>query len=86
MKEIIGKAKHSSKSNFSRRLKIDNETKTDGDEIAHQFNKYFVDIGLSLAKNIPDPLITFKSFLKRVSTTLPNQSLSISKLKDAFFV
>ena len=70
MKEIIGKAKHSNESNFSRRLKIDNETKT----------------GPSLAKNIPDPLMSFKSFLKKVSTTLPNQSLSISKLKDAFSV
>ena len=39
MKEIIGKAKHSSKSNFPRKLKIDNKVKTGKDQIANQFNK-----------------------------------------------
>ena len=72
MKEIIGKAKHSNKSNFPRKSKIDNKIKTDEDEIVNQFNKYFADISPSLAKNIPDPLMSFESFLKRVNTTLPS--------------
>ena len=84
MKEIIGKAKHSKKPNFLLKLKIGNKIKTGEDEIANEFNKYFADIGPSLAKNIADPSIPFESFLKRVNTTLLSQSLSINKLKDAF--
>ena len=75
MKEIIGKAKHSKKSNFPWKLKIGNKIKTVEDEIANEFNKYFADIGLSLVKNIPNPSISFESFLKRVNTTLPSQCL-----------
>ena len=86
MKEIIGKAKHSKKPNFPRKFKIGNKIKTGEDEIANEFNKYFADIGPSLAKNIPNPSILFGSFLKRVNTTLPRQSLSINELKDAFFL
>ena len=50
MKEIIGKAKHSKKSNFPRKLKTGNKKKTSEDEIANEFNKDFADIGPSLAK------------------------------------
>ena len=85
MKEIIGKAKYSKKSNFYRKLKIGNKIKTSEGEIANEFNKYFADIGPSLAKNIPNPSISLESFLKRVITSLPSQSLSINELKDAFF-
>ena len=86
MKEIIGKAKHSKNSNFPWKLKIGNKIKTGEDEIANEFNKCFADIGPSLAKNIPNPSISIASFLKRVNTTLPSQSLPISQLKDAFFL
>ena len=85
MKEIIDKVKHSKKSNFPQKPKIGNKIKTGENEIANEFNKYFADIGPSLAKNIPKPSILFESFLKRVNTTLPIQSLSIIELKDAFF-
>ena len=85
MKEIISKANHSKKSKFPRKLKIGNKIKTGEDEIATEFNKYFADIRLSFAENIPDPSILFESFLKRINTTLPSQSLSIIELKDVFF-
>ena len=85
MKEIIGKAKHTKKSDFPRKLKISNKIKTGEDEIENKFNKYFLGIGPSLAKIIPDSSMPFESFLKRVKTTLPGQSLSINKLKDIFF-
>ena len=84
MEEIIGKAKDSKKSNFPRKHKIGHKIKTGEDEIANKFSKYFVDIGLSLAKNIPNPSISFERFLRRVNTTLPSQSLSIKELKDNF--
>ena len=67
---IVGPAKHSKKSNFPRKLKTGNKIKTGEDEIANEFNKYFADIGPSLAKNISDPSMPFESFFKRVNTTL----------------
>ena len=60
MKEIIGKAKHSNKSNFPQKVKTDNEVKTGEGEIANQFKKYFADAGPSLAKNIADLLMSFE--------------------------
>ena len=72
MKEISGKAKQSNKLNFSWKRKIDNKIKTGEDEIANEFNKYFADIGPSLAKNIPDSSMPFEKFLKRANTTLPS--------------
>ena len=59
--------------------------KTGEDKIANECNKYFADIGPSLANNFPDPSTPFESFLKRANATLPSQSLSINELKDAFF-
>ena len=47
MKEVIGKAKHSMKSNFPQKLKIGKKIKTGEDETANELNKYFADIGLS---------------------------------------
>ena len=85
MKEIIGKAKYSKKPSFPQKLKIGNNMKTGENEIANKFNKCFADVGSSLAKNIPKPWIPFESFLKRVNTTMPDQSLSANELKDAFF-
>ena len=70
---------------FPRNLKIGNNMKTGENEIANKFNKCFADVGSSLAKNIPKPWIPFESFLKRVNTTMPDQSLSANELKDAFF-
>lgn len=52
MKEIIGKAIHINKSSFPRKLNIDNKIKTGEDQIVNKFNKYFVNVGSSLAKNI----------------------------------
>ena len=85
MKEIIGKAKHSQKPNLSQKLKIGNKMNTVENEIANEFNKFFADIGPSLAKNIPKSSIPFESFLKRGNSTMSSQSLSANELKDAFF-
>ena len=41
MKEKIGEAKHSKKSNFPLKLKIGSKIKTVENEITNEFNKYF---------------------------------------------
>ena len=78
MEEIIGKAKDSKKSNFPRKHKIGHKIKTGEDEIANKFSKYFVDIGLSLAKNIPNPSISFERFFEKGQYYLA-ESVSINK-------
>ena len=70
---------------FPGNWEIGNKIRTGENEIANEFNNYFVDVGPSLAKNIRNTSIRFESFLKRVTTTLPSQSLSITELKDALF-
>lgn len=52
MKEIIGNTIHINKSSFPRKLNIDNKIKTGEDQIVNKFNKYFVNVGSSFAKNI----------------------------------
>ena len=57
-----GKVKHGGRSGFPRKLITGNKIKTGEDEIANEFNKYFADIGPSLAKNIPESSMPFESF------------------------
>ena len=83
IKEIIGKAKHSNKSNFPWKLEIDNNIRTSKEKIANKFKKYFAD---SVAKSVLEPSMSFKRYLKRVSaSTQSSKSASIKELKDAFF-
>ena len=62
MEKIIGKAEHSNKWNFPQKHKIDKNIKID--EIANESNKYFTDIGPSLAKNTLYLSTLFKRFFK----------------------
>lgn len=50
MKEIIDNAKHSKKSNFPRKLKIDNKIKAGEDKLANAFDNFFTDVGPYLTK------------------------------------
>ena len=45
----------------------------------------FTDIGLTLAKKIPESSQPFERYRKNVSSETENKPLSISELKDAFF-
>ena len=59
--------KSSKKSNPIKELKVGNRIITDKNEICNTFNKFFVNIGPSLAENIkPTKNIRFTSFLKKV--------------------
>ena len=52
---------------------------------ANEFNNFFTDIGLKLAKKIPESSQPFESFMKKVHSEMENKPLSINVLKDAFF-
>ena len=53
--------------------------------IANEFNNFFTDIGLKLAKKIPESSQSFESYMKKVNSEMENKPLSINELKDAFF-
>ena len=84
MKELIGKAKIN-KSSLSPKSVTD-KTETLGEtNIANEFNNFFTDICLKLAKKIPESSLSFESYMKNVSSEMEIKPLSINKLKDAFF-
>ena len=51
----------------------------------NEFNNFFTDIGLKLAKKTPESSQPFESHMKKVSSEMENKPLSINELKDAFF-
>ena len=85
MKELIGKVKIN---NSSLPFKIiTDKTEILGEtNIANEFNNFFTDIGLELAKKIPKSFQPFESYMKKVSSEMENKPLSINELKDAFLL
>ena len=49
------------------------------------FNRFFANVGLILAKQIPESENTFESYLVKTSTTMQHKSVVINELRDAFF-
>ena len=84
MKELIGKVKIK-KSSLPLKI-VTGKTEILGEKnVANEFNNFFRDIGLKLAKKIPESSQRFKSYMKKVSSEMENKPLSINELKDAFF-
>ena len=50
--------------------------------IANEFNKFFTNIGLELARKIPTASRTFKSFLNKIDITIPADSITINEVKE----
>ena len=84
MKELIGKVKIK-KSSLPFKIVIDKTDILGEKNIANEFNNFFTDIGLKLAKKIPESSQPFESYKKKVNSEMENKPLSISELKDAFF-
>ena len=49
-------------------------------QTANEFNNFFTDIGLKLAKKIPELSQSFESYMKNVSSEMENKPLSINEL------
>ena len=84
MKEIIGKSKLQSK-NLPRRVIINGNDIYDECAIANGFNKYFVDVGPNLAKNIPLGTNSFVSYLTKTQHCIQNTNLTFKELETAYF-
>ena len=84
MKELISKEKMN-KSSLTPKTVTDKTEILGETNIANELNNFFADIGLKLAKKIPEPSQPFESYMKNVSSEMENELLSINELKDTFF-
>ena len=46
---------------------------------------FFANIDIELAKHIPNSSKPCESYIKKVDTTMPTESLTINEVKEAFF-
>ena len=83
MKELIGKTRKS-EPHLPGKLLINEQEVSGKVEIANEFNTFFTNIGAELAKNIPNASRPFESYIKKVDTTMPTDSLTINEVKEAF--
>ena len=84
MKQITGKVKFKN-NNFPKRLLINNKETCDEENIANEFNQYFVDVGSKLAENIPSSTKHYSSYMTKSNTILiDNSSLTIKEFENAF--
>ena len=84
MKELIGKFKIN-KSSLPFKT-VSDKTEILGEaNIANEFKHFLTNIGLNLAKKIPEPSQTLESVMKNVSS-IEKKPLSVNELKDVFFL
>ena len=83
MKELIGKAKINI-SSLPPKIVTDKTEILGEKNTANEFNNFFTDISLKLAKKIPEPSLPFESYMKNISSEMENKLLSINELRDAF--
>ena len=84
MNEPIGKDKIKN-SSLPFKIVID-KTEILGEKNSNEFNNFLTDIGLKLAKKIPESSQSFESYMKKVNSEMEYKPLSINELKDAFFL
>ena len=85
MKELIGKTRKS-EPHLPGKLLINEQEVSGKVEIANEFNTFFTNIGAELAKNIPNASRPFESYIKKVDTTMPTNSLTVNEVKETFFL
>ena len=84
MKELIGKTRKL-EPHLPGKLLINEQEVSGKEEMANEFNNFLTNIGAELAKNIPNASRPFESYIKKVDTTMPTDSLAINEVKEAFF-
>ena len=74
----------SKKSSLPFKIIIDKTEILSEKNISNEFNNFFKDIGLKLAKKIPESSQPFESYMKKLNSEMENKFLSINELKDTF--
>ena len=57
----------------------------DQEKIATEFNRFFANVGSTLAKQIPESENSLESYIAKTFATMQHKSFSIVELRDAFF-
>ena len=83
MKEIIGKTKNTNDS-FPRKILINNTEIFKKEQIAKEFNKYFVNVGSNLAAKIPSSEKHFSEYIDKSGVILNEAHLSEKEFQIAF--
>ena len=64
---------------------MDKKSTTEIESIAEKFNKYFVQIGPNLAKDIGTSTKSFNEYIKKHDTTQPEKVIFVNEFKGVFF-
>ena len=83
MKEITGKSK-SMNDSFPRKIQVGNSEIFKKNQIANEFNNYFVNVGSNLAAKIPSSEKHFSEYLKESNVTLEKTNFTIKEFEIAF--
>ena len=84
MKELISKTGKSDPP-LPGKILINEHEVSGKEEIANEFNTFLTNIDPELVKKVPNTSRPFKSYFKKVDTTMPTDSLTISEIKEEFF-
>ena len=84
MKDLIRKAKMN-RSLLQKRIRVKKTEIFYQKKIVTEFNRFFANVGPTLAKQIPESENTFESYLVKTSATMQHESVVINELRDAFF-
>ena len=84
MKELISKVKIN-KSSLPFKIVTDNIEILGETNTANEFNNFFTDIDLKLAREIPGPPQPFEIYMTNVSSEVKSHPLSINELRHSFF-
>ena len=84
IKEAIGKEK-CNQHRFPTKIVVDEKSITNIHTIAENVNKFFTEIGPSLANKTDPSRKCFHEYLKEYQTCQPENVISVNKLKDAFY-
>ena len=83
IREVIAKTK-TNDNNIPKRMIIENIETFDPEKIADSFNKFFVDIGPSLASKIPNSQNNFEQYMDCKETLLEETNVDNNEMKEAF--
>ena len=83
MKEIAGKIKQKNNT-FPKALKFNKKSLHSAEQIANEFNSFFTNVGLSLAKNIPSVSTSFAEYLMSFNDAISDSDLTTEEFETDF--
>ena len=83
MKKITSKIKQENNT-FPKALKVNKKSLHSAEQIANEFNPFFMNVGPSLAKNIPPASTSFTVYLMSFNDAISYSDLTTEEFETAF--